>query len=116
MYGKVNSNGKTSTLTPLVNTYVSLLNNSIGGAEATGRLISYEELINLGCTEDDGCKVDGVSSWLYQTSYWTGTSSSSESKVKAVLAYDGIMYSALFYDGTYGLRPVIELNESVIEK
>ncbi len=113
VYGKVNSNGKTSTLTPLVNTYVSLLNNSIGGAEATGRLISYEELIDLGCMKDThSCENAPV--WASQTSYWTG--SAGDSSLPWYILNGEFNNDSYFNEILFGLRPVIELNESAIEE
>ncbi len=83
------------------------------GAEATGRLISYEELIDLGCMKDTH-SCENAPAWASQTSYWTG--SAGDSSLPWYILNGEFNNDSYFNEILFGLRPVIELNESVIEK
>ena len=74
------------------------------------RLIKIEELKSLGCA---GSSCDLAPSWVYSTSYWTGSSSSS-GIVSAVFSYN--YFGNLDYSDSYnfGVRPVIAISKSLI--
>ena len=101
-----------SILYQYVDNYVTYLNNQ--GVNVTGRLISNEELVSLGCiykiskgycdsNEDHG---GTAPSWVYQTSYWSG-SAQGASSLMSVTSDGGFDY--LYFNYSSGVRPVIIL-------
>ena len=80
------------------------------------RLITYEELVDLGCyiTSDNGWGLDDTNScfeapsWVYSTSYWSGSAEDSEGiySVNSDYFFSGISYDHSFING---IRPVIEV-------
>ena len=112
IYGITNTNGLTSSIAANVNTYVQNLNSQIVGATATGRLITYDELINLGYSKEDTSFTESAQSWVYQTSYWTGSASSPRGIFEVYL--NGYMSSDSYDAPLSGVRPVIEISNSVI--
>ena len=102
-----------STLNRYVNSYVSEFRASYD-SNATGRLITFEELVALGCGLNGYCS--NAPSWVYQTSFWSGTAAS-DSEIFAVISSTNFGY--LKYDTTVpygpGLRPVMEVSESIIQ-
>ena len=75
------------------------------------RLISYEELKGLGCSDGGSCS--GAPSWVYTTSYWSGS------------AYDDtfmyVVYSNAYFGSSYdgfdnyaGVRPVITISRDYL--
>ena len=115
VYGINNSNNDaTSTITPFVNQYVQKFNSQISGASVTGRLISYEELSSLGCNKSqESCH--SAPSWVYQTSYWSGSARSAYgTSIYVVNSYGDFFGYNMDSDYTFGIRPVIEINTSVI--
>ena len=111
VYDKNNSStGDTSLLTSKVNSYVSNLNSQISGANASGRLISYEELVALGCDASNRTCASAPS-WVSQTSYWTGSASDN----RHIYVFDGEKFRYKdFEEPFYGIRPVIEISTSAI--
>ena len=95
--------------TPLEN-YKTYLKNTLGKTSVDARLITYEELIGLGCNKSEKtCK--SAPAWVYSKGYWT-TSADYDSLVWCV-SLDGYFVSDVF-DGLYGLRPVITISKSDI--
>ena len=99
---------------PLEN-YKTYLKNTLGKTSVDARLITYDELISLGCTgfesTDSSCK--SAPSWVYSTGYWTA-SALSENFVW-VVGLDGSFELNYFdFSGPYGLRPVITISKSDI--
>ena len=87
-------------------TYLSTL----GVTPIEARLITYEELISLGCS---GSSCSSAPSWVYSTTYWSGSANSSYN-VWYVLSrgdFNSIYYS---YDNNFGCRPVITISRSLI--
>ena len=95
-----------------VNSYSDYLSSlSVNVIEA--RIITKDELVDLGCIPSDlSCR--GAPSWVYTSSYWTSTAYS-----------DGEVWfvgSGGFFDGDYnwgpdykmGVRPVITISKSLI--
>ena len=105
-----------ATLKTFVDRYVGYLNSAISGANATGRLISVSELEALGCSMGSyTCSESSATapSWVYQTSYWSGSASDSNGVWR--VNSDGYFDSRRFgCNDRFGVRPVIEVNTSVI--
>ena len=68
------------------------------------RLISWEELYTLGCGDAQWCF--NAPGWLYNTSYWIGSTYYSE-YVGAMAMNSGIYHEPYFEGRWYGVRPVI---------
>ena len=102
---------------PIVDNYVSYLNESLL-EDATGSLLTYNQAKNLGCN-DSTYSCSSAPSWVYSTSYWTG-SARDASYVWNVVSYVNFDYGA--FDGDdydspngYGVRPVITISTSEIQ-
>ena len=94
---------------PLEN-YKTYLKNTLGKTSIEAKLMTYEDLISLGCTEnDDSCK--SAPSWVYSTNYWTA-SAYDNNNVWHVLSYDDFTGSYFDLPGILGLRPVITISKS----
>ena len=89
-----------------IQNYITYL-NSVGVSHLTGRLITKDELIGLGCSVDDS-SCSEAPSWVYSTSYWSGTASSSTA-LYSVIGTDltGYTYNLASRNG---VRPVIEMS------
>jgi len=94
---------------PLEN-YKTYLKNTLGKTSVDARLITFEDLISLGCTEkDNSCK--SAPSWVGATQYWT-TSAYGNFRVWTVFL-GGYFGDDSFDDpGALGLRPVITIKKS----
>ena len=94
---------------PLEN-YKTYLKNTLGKTSITTKIMTYEDLISLGCTEkDNSCK--SAPSFVYNTNYWTA-SAYNNSNVWSVFLngyFDGYDFAFSSY---YGLRPVITIKKS----
>ena len=99
-----------STLYSYVENYKTYL-STLGVTPTEARLITYEELISLGCSVSNCTKAP---SWVYATSYWSGSANSS-SGVWYVNS-DGYFYFIIFYtdNNNRGCRPVITISRSLI--
>ena len=93
-----------STLYSYVENYKTYL-STLGVTPTEVRLITYEELTSLGCS-DSSCK--NAPSWVYATSYWSG-SVNVFSFVWGVDSDGGFGYNDYDIDGGGGVRPVIEI-------
>jgi hypothetical protein len=105
-----------SNLYQYLENYASYLSRGTN-ANITARLIRVDELRRLGC---DGKGCDGAPSWLMSSTYWTGSTFTSERNI-GVVARDGKHYyssmpedalpeyDAYLNDIAYVLRPVIIL-------
>ena len=90
-----------------VNNYNSyLITQGVTPIEA--RLITKDELIGLGC---DGSSCKNAPSWVYATSYWTG----STDDIYFVWAVFDTNFGHFGYStfDLFGVRPVIEISESI---
>jgi len=93
-------------LAEYIDTYVDYLNNK--GAIVTGRLIKKEELEALGCDDiNRNCSL--APSWVYQTSYWTGSAGSSGG-IWGLIS-NKTFINSVNYSEYYGVRPVIILEK-----
>ena len=86
-------------------TYLSVL----GVTPIEARLISFEELSDLGCVSPGGCK-SSLSSWVYATSYWTGSVYSSSSLL-VMLSVGDLVTLPNVANNYLGVRPVIVISK-----
>lgn len=94
-----------SLIYPFVENYESYLINK-GVALSDARLISYEELLELGCDGDDlTCK--NAPKWVWSTTYWTGSVKGSQYWVTFVYSHGGFFSNSAKHN--FGVRPVIEV-------
>ena len=90
-----------------VDTYVTYLTQQ--GVNVSGRLISHEELVSLGCNASSrDCQ--SAPSWVYQTIYWSGSACDLNS-VWFVTSRGYFNHSLYDDDYYYGVRPVIILEK-----
>lgn len=85
------------------------------------RLITYDELIDLGCDASNyTCVTDKVASnkreWVYNTYYWTATARDDHNLWRVMNIPRKHSFSVYnFWDGGVGgVRPVIEISKSEI--
>ena len=80
--------------------------NTLGVTPSGARLITYEELKSLGCS---GSSCKSAPSWVYATSYWTGTANSTNN---VWIVYSDRDFSTSGYANSkyFGCRPVIEIS------
>ena len=90
--------------------YKTYLKNTLGKTSIDARLITYEELISLGC-KGTSCK--NAPTWVYNTSYWTA-SANDNYRVWRVYSNGFFFVSSFDNSGAYGLRPVITISKSDI--
>ena len=93
-----------SNLYPFVENYKSYIEQQ-GVYVENARLISYEELINLGCTPSSCASTDA---WVRNTTYFTGSTKSSGYTPLIVYNYGPMLYNA-DADRDAGTRPVLEI-------
>ena len=98
-----------STTYNYVENYKSYL-EGLGATIKDARLISYEELEELGCSGDDN-SCNSAPSWVYSTTYWSG-SALATSNVWVVASYAYFGGDNCGVDGYDGVRPVIEISTS----
>ena len=104
--------GSNSNIKTYVDNYVTYLNNQ--GVSVTGRLISYEELVALGCDDSlgycDSSHGATAPNWVSSTSYWVGSAASYD-YVRTVHSFGD--FSSNQYNNNYdnGVRPVIILEK-----
>ena len=94
---------------PLEN-YKTYLRNTLGKTSIEAKLMTYEELTDLGCNGDTSY-CTSAPSWVYSTNYWTASASDNGS-VWHVLSYDDFSIGYLDMTGIFGLRPVITISKS----
>ena len=96
---------------PLSN-YESYIKNTLKKTSVTTSLLTYDQVINLGCNKDNGsCK--SAPSWVHAVNYWIGSVDASYSAemvghdmVDPAFGYGGLEESMA------GLRPVITISKS----
>ena len=105
-----------STLYSYVENYKTYL-STLGVTPTEARLITKEELEGLGCivsSDFPSGRCSGAPSWVYSTTYWSGSARSSSS-VWLVDSY-GYFSSSIFSDSyDHGCRPVITISRSLID-
>ena len=86
-----------------VENYKKYLNN-LGAKVQEARLITLEELESLGCSRvNNTC--EQAPSWVYATTYWTGTANANDSIWRVYTDTD--LLGNNWYDNNRGVRPVI---------
>ena len=100
-----------STLYSYVENYKTYL-STLGVTPTEARLITKEELEGLGCIVSSG-SCSGAPSWVYSTTYWSGSASSSNFvwRVDSIGNFGSLSYSI---SNNYGCRPVITISRSLI--
>ena len=95
-----------------VQNYKTYLKNTLGKTSVDARLITYEELISLGCNRSEKtCKT--APSWIYNTSYWTA--SAYDDDLVWFVTSSGIFGLTPFnHSWDYGFRPIITISKSEI--
>ena len=106
-----------STLYEPVQNYKTYLKSTLGKASVDARLITYNELISLGCSRNRNdygyyyCK--SAPSWVYTIRYWTA-SACNNTRVW-IVSQDGYLDDVTYnYPLYFGLRPVITINKNEI--
>ena len=108
----VNVFDSNSNLYEPVQNYKTYLKNTLGKTSVYARLITFEDLVSLGCSENE-YSCTSAPSWVYNISYWTA-SAYDDSYVHFVDS-DGLFDSYSFDASSYyGLRPVITISKSDI--
>lgn len=103
------SNSTLYTYVENYKTYLSIL----GVTPVEARLITSDELIDLGCdfSSSIGCK--NAQSFIRSTSYWSGSAYSSE-YIYAVYSHGGVTYLFNTSNLYFGCRPVIVIPKSFV--
>ena len=86
--------------------------STLGVVPIEARLITKEELETLGCSSSSySCK--SAPSWVYATSYWSGSANSSNDvwRVNSYGDFNDYRYSNLY---SIGCRPVIVIDKSLL--
>ena len=98
-----------------VQNYKTYLKNTLGKTRIDARLITYEELVSLGCNATTNILGDCLKapSWVYSTDYWTA-SADGISSVWAVNSNGNFSLVILTGSFHWGLRPVITISKSDI--
>ena len=98
-----------SLLYSYVENYKTYL-STLGVTPIEARLITYEELTDLRCS---GTKCTSAPSWVYATTYWSGSASSSSYvwRVGSSGSFGSLSYSDSI---SFGCRPVITISRSLI--
>ena len=103
-----------SSLFDIVKNYKKYINDDLGKKSADLNLITYEELIGLGC---DGSKnkenCTSAKKFVYSTNYWT-TSAASANSVWVVFSYGAFSPTSFQDPARFGIRPVITINKNEI--
>ena len=93
-----------------VNNYKNILESEYGVDVVEARLISYDELVNLGCVIYDYCT--NAPEWVYATSYWSGSAYDYET-VWFVESYGFFDNDNTNLVAVAGVRPVITISKSL---
>ena len=102
-----------SVLYSYVENYKTYL-STLGVTPSEARLITKEELDTLGCSSS-GYSCNSAPSWVYATSYWSGSGAPSGCvwTVDSFGDYDSSFHS---YNNDYGCRPVIVISKDYFAK
>ena len=102
-----------SNLYSPLNNYETYLKSTLGKSSVTTKLITYEDLIDLGCNSDDNT-CESAPNWLFSSKYWTG-SAYDENRLLDITSSNKISYT--YFNNpkvACGLRPVITIKKSEI--
>ena len=110
------SNTDSTYVGSIVEGYVNNYNSYLitqGVTPIEARLITKDELIGLGCSEDDR-SCSAAPSWVYATSYWSG-SAYNTSTVWIIYSSSAFNCRSYGYVGVFGVRPVIVIDRNLID-
>ena len=95
-----------------VENYENYFKNTLGKSSVNARLITYNELISLGCSDDENSCLSAPS-WVYTTTYW---SASARNDYNAWTVVSNGYFGLNGYDdgSNLGVRPVITVLKSDI--
>ena len=101
-----------------VQKYQTYFTSTINKTTAKMRLITYNELVGLGCdSSSKTCKTETVTTnkrdWIYNTSYWSASARDCY-YVWLVIASGTFEGYPFWYDAAFGVRPVITISKSDI--
>ena len=96
-----------------VQNYKTYLKNTLGKTSIDVRLITNEELISLGCNENNDKLCKSAPAWVHSVNYWSASAHDNRS-VRVVNSYG--RFGGSFFDrsGARGLRPVITISKTDI--
>ena len=100
-----------------VQKYQTYFTSTLNKATAKMRLITYNELVGLGCDSSSyTCKTDAVTTnkreWIYNTTYWTASARGYD--FVWIVGANGDFMSNSFWGAGGGVRPVITISKSDI--
>ena len=106
------------TISYYVENYINTLKGLGAPSSISGRLLSAEEAISLGCNMEGSpfhsCVLASTPSWLYSTGYWLG--SAFDDILPFYINSNGrIVNNDVHFDEQTGVRPVIEIPTSVLQ-
>ena len=107
----VNVFDSNSLLYEPLNNYKTYLKNTLGKSSIITKLMTYDDLISLGC-EERNCA--SAPSWIYSTNYWTSTANWSDHIIQVSLDNAVDSPPEMDFPYSYGLRPVITISKSDI--
>ena len=88
-----------------VEEYITKLKEIGAPSNITGRLLTYNEVLTLGC-DSSSLRCETAPTWVYETSYWLG-SANYGNRVWAVASNGAFGFVYFNYDFDFGVRPVI---------
>ena len=97
-----------------VNNYKTILEENYGVDVVEARLITKDELTSdeIGCSDTDYTCTGSAYSWIYSTSYWSG-SASDTNIVWYVISNGRFINDSYRHDNNFGVRPVIIISKSL---
>ena len=96
-----------------VNNYKTILESDYGVNVESARIITKDELVNtFGCNESEYTCKGSAYSWIYDTTYWTGSAYDNESLWRVSTGGGFGFFAYVFADG-FGVRPVIIISKSL---
>ena len=101
-----------SKLYQYIEAYESYL-KKLGATTATAKLISYEQLVSLGCIYGGTCQITSYKNWLLPGYSWiTGSAMNNGGPLHGI---SGERFSGLYYLGSTVIRPVVTISKTEIK-
>ena len=102
-YKNLNEEKNDFSIAKYVEEYIEILKELGAPINIKGRLLTYEEAVDLGCVYTENCQNAPI--WLNTSSYWLG---SAETFILVISINDQKFKSSYYLNGeSYGVRPVI---------
>ena len=102
----------------VVNHYVDIYKDkltNIGLSDFDVRLISFDELVSLGCNETSETCTTSNKEFVYSTSYWTSSPLAGDDDLVYYVAYDGTFGYLMYNSKIVGVRPVLIVKSSLLK-